>query len=66
MIVIVIFVGIGFVGCCCFKFCGGKKEEDEDDEEDEDENNDYDVYILVWKVNYRFLVVKFGGWINGF
>ena len=30
---------MGLLGCCCLKFCGGKKDEDEDDDEEE-ENED--------------------------
>lgn len=66
LIAITALVGAGLLGCCCFKFCGGKKEEDEDDEEDEDENNDYDAYTSAWKANHRSPVAKPGGWINGF
>lgn len=63
LITVTALVGIGLLGCCCFKFCGGKKEEDEDDE---DENDDIDVDTSAWKANHRSPVAKPGGWINGF
>lgn len=32
-----IIVVMGFFGCCCFRFCGGKCSEDDDEDEKEKE-----------------------------
>ena len=57
---------MGLLGCCCLKFCGGKKDEDEEDEEDEDEDEKggYDPDHS-WKSNHRAPASKPGGWMTG-
>nr|XP_022343822.1 cell wall protein DAN4-like isoform X3 [Crassostrea virginica] len=59
-------IGMGLLGCCCLKFCGGKKDEDEEDEEDEDEDEKggYDPDHS-WKSNHRAPASKPGGWMTG-
>ena len=59
-------IGIGLLGCCCLKFCGGKKDEDEEDEEveDEDKKGSYDPDHS-WKTNQRAPASKPGGWMTG-
>lgn len=60
LIAIATLVGIGLVGCCCCKFCGGKKEKDED------EKDEIDADTSAGNANHRSPVAQHDGWINSF
>ena len=60
-------IGMGLLGCCCLKFCGGKKDEDEDDDEEEENEDGKGGYNPdhSWKTNHRAPASKPGGWMTG-
>jgi hypothetical protein len=54
-------VGMGVLGCCCVKFCFGKRRDDDDEEEEDDEEE----VTPSWKQNHRLPMSKPGGWTSG-
>ena len=58
---------MGLLGCCCLKFCGGKKDEDEEDDEEDEDKDEKGGYNPdhSWKSNHRAPASKPGGWMTG-
>lgn len=64
LIAITTIVAMGLLGCCCLRFCGGKRSEDDD--EDEKKETEAKSIQPAWKENHRNPVSKPNRWTDDF
>lgn len=64
LIAITTIVAMGLLGCCCLRFCGGKRSEDDD--EDEKKEMEAKTMQPAWKENHRNPVSKPNMWTDDF
>lgn len=64
VIAITVIVGMGLLGCCCLKFCGGKRSEDDD--EDKKKEKEAKSIQPAWKGNHRNPISKPNRWTDDF
>lgn len=63
LIAITTIVAMGLLGCCCLRFCGGKRSEDDDEDEKEKEAKSIQP---AWKENHRSPISKPNRWTDDF